>query len=93
MLNNFLKNFVLPACIIITLAIAIATALSMAFPFFPEKPPAPTMPFPVASPGPIEVELQHTTGKFTFRLGGTGYPVVIDPGSGKRWILLPTKED
>jgi hypothetical protein len=54
---------------------------------------APLPPFPVATPGPVEVELQHTAGKFTFRLGGTGYPVVIDPGSGKRWILLPTKED
>ena len=58
------------------------------------KPPH-TCPMPITSPspGPIEVELQHTSGKFTFRLGGTGYPIVIEPKSGKRWILLPTKED
>jgi hypothetical protein len=59
----------------------------------PATESSPVLPFPTAAPGPIEVELQHTSGRFTFRLGGSGYPVVVNPSDGKRWILLPVKED
>lgn len=74
-------------------AVAGLTILDWFFPKPHRLPPAPALSFPVASPGPIEVELQHTNGKFTFRLGGSGYPIIADPTTGRRWIMLSVKED
>jgi hypothetical protein len=90
---GYIKHAVAPAVFVVACAVAIAAMLDRVFPFDEAPRETRILSFPVASPGPIEVELQHTNGKFTFRLGGAGYPVVIDPSSGKRWILLPVKGD
>jgi hypothetical protein len=45
------------------------------------------------STGPVSVEWTHGDGKVTVQLGGAGFPVVADPASGKKWILMQVKED
>lgn len=61
--------------------------------YYRPDPPHHTCPsFPTTpSNEPIDVEWTHDDGAVRIHLGSTGYPVVMDPGTGRRWILLPTK--
>ncbi|MDX2253310.1 MAG: hypothetical protein NW202_13575 [Nitrospira sp.] len=83
------------------LVVAVATMIvgSVAFGVFgfvsKQRQPQHACPLPPTSPstGPVTVEWTHGDGKVTVQLGGAGFPIVADPGTGKRWILMPVKED